>query len=70
MGDNQEKSAVATQPEWRVVTFRHSELLPDHQVLQHYMLIAKKRVSKRSEPENKKIEHGPELYQNRVRKRQ
>jgi hypothetical protein len=31
------------------------------------MPMATKRASKRSEPENKKIEHGPELDQNRVR---
>ena len=46
---------------------QHSELLPEREILQDQMPTTTKRASKRSEPEKKQIEHGPELYQNRGR---
>jgi hypothetical protein len=45
---------------------QHSELLPEREILEDEMPTATKRASKRSEPEKKQIEHGPELYQIKV----
>jgi hypothetical protein len=42
---------------------QHSELLPEREILQEEMPTTTKRANKRSEPEKKQIEHGPELYQ-------
>jgi hypothetical protein len=44
---------------------QNGELLSEREVLQDEMPTATKHASKRSEPEKKQIEHGPELYQNR-----
>jgi hypothetical protein len=38
-------------------------LLPEREILQEEMPTTTKRANKRSEPEKKQIEHGPELYQ-------
>ena len=42
---------------------QHSELLSEREILQEEMPTTTKRANKRSEPEKKQIEHGPELYQ-------
>jgi hypothetical protein len=44
-------------------TFQHSELLPEHEILQNKILAATEGVNQGSVPEEKQAEHGKELYQ-------
>ena len=70
MGHDPEEFVEAAQHRSRVATLQHGELLPEREVFQYEMPTTAKRASKRSGPEKKQIEHGPELYQNRGRIRQ
>ena len=45
---------------------QHSELLLEREILQDEMPTTTKRASKRSQPEKKQIEQGPELYRIRA----
>ena len=47
-------------------TLQHNELLPEHEVFQDKIPTATKEAAERSEPKQKQVEHGPELYQIRV----
>jgi hypothetical protein len=49
----------------RMPTLQDGELFPEDEILQDEMPTTTKRASKRSEPDKKQIDHGPELYQNR-----
>ena len=44
-------------------TFQHSELLPEHEILQYKIPMATEEANPCSDPEEKKAEHGTELYQ-------
>jgi len=44
-------------------TFQHSELLPEHEILQYKIPMATEEANQCSDPEEKKAEHGTELYQ-------
>ncbi len=44
-------------------TFQHSELLPEHEILQYKIPAATEEANQCSDPEEKQAEHGMELYQ-------
>ena len=45
-------------------TFQHSELLPEHEILQYKIPTATtEEANQCSDPEKKEAEHGTELYQ-------
>jgi len=44
-------------------TFQHSELLPEHEILQNKIPAATEGANQGSDPEEKQAEHGKELYQ-------
>ncbi len=56
-----------TEDRPRTAPLQHSELLPKREIFQDEVPTATKHASKRSGQENEQIEHGTELYQNRVR---
>jgi hypothetical protein len=47
----------------RMWTFQHSELLPEHEILQYEVPGATKQANEGSNPEKLQAEHGTELYQ-------
>jgi hypothetical protein len=47
----------------RMSTFQHSELLPEHEILQNKIPAATEGANQGSDPEEKQAEHGKELYQ-------
>jgi hypothetical protein len=47
----------------RMSTFQHSELLPEHEILQNKIPAATEGVNQGAVPEEKQAEHGKELYQ-------
>jgi len=63
MGNDPVQFVEQIQPWSRVSTFQNDERLPEGEILQDEMPMTTKRASKRSEPEKKQIEPGPELYQ-------
>ena len=44
-------------------TFQHSELLPEHEILQYKIPTATGEANQCSDPEENEAEHGTELYQ-------
>jgi hypothetical protein len=44
-------------------TFQHSELLPEHEILQNKIPANTEEANQGSDPEEKKAEHGTESYQ-------
>jgi hypothetical protein len=44
-------------------TFQHSELLPEHEILQNKIPTATEDANQGPDPEKKRAEHGTELYQ-------
>ena len=44
-------------------TFQHSELLPEHEVLQNKISAITEEANQGADPEKKQAEHGTELYQ-------
>jgi hypothetical protein len=44
-------------------TFQHSELLPEHEILQYKIPTATEEANQCSDPEEKQAEHSTELYQ-------
>ena len=44
-------------------TFQHSELLPEHEILQYKIPAATEEANQCSDPEEKQAEHGMGLYQ-------
>src|SRR5271165_7288061 len=44
-------------------TFQHSELLPEHEILQNKTPAVMEEANRGSDPEKKQAEHGTELYQ-------
>ena len=44
-------------------TFQHSELLPEHEILQFKIPTATEQANQCSDPEENEAEHGTELYQ-------
>jgi len=44
-------------------TFQHSELLPEHEILQYKIPTATEEANQCSDPEENEAEHGTELYQ-------
>lgn len=44
-------------------TFQHSELLPEHEILQNKIPAVTEEANQGSDPEKKQAEHGTELYQ-------
>jgi hypothetical protein len=47
----------------RVPTFQHSELLPEHEILQNKIPAVTEEANQGSDPEKEQAEHGTELYQ-------
>jgi hypothetical protein len=47
----------------RMSTFQHSELLPEHEILQNKIPAATEKANQGSDPEEMQTEHGKELYQ-------
>jgi hypothetical protein len=45
----------------RMSTFQHSELLPEHEILQNKIPAATEKANQSSVPEEKPTEHGKEL---------
>jgi hypothetical protein len=46
-----------------VPTFQHSELLPEHEILQNKIPAVTEEANQGSDPEKKQGEHGTPLYQ-------
>ena len=44
-------------------TFQHSELLPEHEILQYKIPMVTEEANQCSDPEEQKAEYGTELYQ-------
>src|ERR1700738_1500232 len=44
-------------------TFEHSELLPEHEILQYKIPMVTEEANQCSDPEENEAEHGTELYQ-------
>jgi hypothetical protein len=46
-----------------VSTFQHSELLPEHEILQNKIPAATEKTNQGSDPEERQTDDGKELYQ-------